>query len=190
MDFSITSFWGKRTKAVHTPRPSSNTTGWVEDARRESSSQKDALFPLDFLTPPPTNSGTTLLIIRVGWLVFQFHIYLTLAPAGGDASAEATPQTALPIPGAPIGTWPAPEAASSCDSRTKAKNLIGSSTAMGTVVPTSMVISSIFQRTWSPWRHIQKDSACAFAAFSIHCWFSESGRHERSVTLFKQQKQS
>lgn len=64
----------------------------MEGARTKSSSQKDAQFPLHFSTLPPINSGTTLLIIWVWWLVFQFHIYLTLAPAMGGAGAEATPR--------------------------------------------------------------------------------------------------
>lgn len=41
--------------------------------------QNDARFPLHFSTPPSITSGATLLIIRVWWLVSQFHIYLTLA---------------------------------------------------------------------------------------------------------------
>lgn len=101
----------------------------------------------------------------------------------GRCWCRGNSQTALPTPGAHFGTWAVPAAASSRDSRTKADTK--SNTLMARVVTTSMVISSIFQRAWSPWKGMQKDSAfaCAYASFSIHCWFSESGRHERPVTV-------
>ena len=128
--------------------------------RTKFNGQKDAWFPLHFSTPPPENSGTTLLIVRVCWLVFQVHIYLTLAPVRADVCAEATHQTVLLLGDASVPRCPSCPSPSvlyphlpqklHLPTTSGAKADAKSNAVMGTVVTTSMVVSGIFRRALSP----------------------------------------
>lgn len=121
-------------------------------------------MPFHFSTPPPVNSRTISLLVRVCW---------------GDVSAEVIHQTAL-LPGdtavprrlscpSPSVLYPRLPQKQHLPMTSRPKADAKSKIMMGAVGTTSTVVSGIFPRALSPSKNICKDSStCAHGASSIH----------------------